>query len=1062
MHHTTKLVHRLLILGTGLLVIVSCLLAGTAWRLAQGPIDCGWMAARIRTAIADDAAASHVSFAGVVLAWEGFHKGADHPLDLRLSDIVITDLSGRPVAAAPAAHLTVSPAALLLGRIVLRTVELDHATATVTRGAGGDISLGLDFVAAKSTLSGPHDLRTFREQLSRPVGSDRSHAHGVLDQLQRVHFRDADLTFHDLESGLVVRTSSMALDLVRIKGGRIQASLRAPLILGDQTAELVAETNWAPDATNILRMKLSPLRPANLSGLPPNLAFLKGLNVPISFIATVAFDRGFVPKQIQALIQIDQGQVKVGGGTIPVREGTVTLSGTLDRIDITKGRLDVAHTPDGNPEIVDISATIVHASNRRSASVALELSEIDVADLPLLWPSDVGKGARSWIIENITSGMVTHGMGSFVIESDDELNNVVVTKATGDLTGSNGAFTWIDNMPPVEQAAFRLHLVDPDILDIFISSAHQRVRIAGPDLAVKDGQMRITGLSGHDQAAVVHAQVEGQTDSSLSLLSEPRLHLLSDHPIALKVGGGDISASLSFQFPLESALRVDDIQLHVDAHLKRIRLLDVAGGHELTDGLFDIGVDKEGLSGTGQGSLAGIPVMIEGAMDFKSGPPDQIVQKIVVNGQPDAIQLNSIGLHVTDIASGVIPMTAVSISRRNGEGTVALTSDLTPTTLSVGPLAWNKPSGKAANASANLLISHNRLTKVDRIVVHGDGLLVAGSANFADGRVRSVLLDNILFDRTHGHGTVRLAANEAISIVLQGDQIDLSSKLTEKATARNRQDVPRPTSPDWKLDARFNHVILADEASARDVLAKVTGTGDQIRLLDVVGSTSGSSGFSIKIESEAGKRHLLVTAKDAGSFLRGIDASQAMQSGQLAINGTLSRPIGLYPIEGSAFIDAVLIKNSPVLGKLLQAITLYGLVDALRGPGMEFSHVVVPFIYDGSNLDVDQAYAENPSLGLTLKGRIGLSGRPTSLSGTIVPAYFFNSILGQLPLVGRLFSPETGGGVFAVRFSLDGPIADPSISINPVSALTPGFLREVFGIFDRPPAVRTPDPTAGP
>jgi hypothetical protein len=87
-------------------------------------------------------------------------------------------------------------------------------------------------------------------------------------------------------------------------------------------------------------------------------------------------------------------------------------------------------------------------------------------------------------------------------------------------------------------------------------------------------------------------------------------------------------------------------------------------------------------------------------------------------------------------------------------------------------------------------------------------------------------------------------------------------------------------------------------------------------------------------------------------------------------------------------------------------------------------------------------------LGLTAKGRISVSSGRVSIAGTIVPAYFFNAMLGHLPLVGKLFSPEKGGGVFAARFGLDGTLEDPTITINAVSALTPGFLREIFGLFD--------------
>jgi hypothetical protein len=57
-----------------------------------------------------------------------------------------------------------------------------------------------------------------------------------------------------------------------------------------------------------------------------------------------------------------------------------------------------------------------------------------------------------------------------------------------------------------------------------------------------------------------------------------------------------------------------------------------------------------------------------------------------------------------------------------------------------------------------------------------------------------------------------------------------------------------------------------------------------------------------------------------------------------------------------------------------------------------------------------------------------------------------------------LFSPEKGGGVFAARFGLDGSIDDPAISINPASALTPGFLRDMFGMFDN----RSANPSGAP
>jgi hypothetical protein len=85
-------------------------------------------------------------------------------------------------------------------------------------------------------------------------------------------------------------------------------------------------------------------------------------------------------------------------------------------------------------------------------------------------------------------------------------------------------------------------------------------------------------------------------------------------------------------------------------------------------------------------------------------------------------------------------------------------------------------------------------------------------------------------------------------------------------------------------------------------------------------------------------------------------------------------------------------------------------------------------------------------LGITAQGALDLRHHTADITGTVVPAYFFNQLLGDLPLIGKIFSPEKGGGVFAARYSVRGKLSDPKVGVNPLSALTPGFLREGFGL----------------
>jgi hypothetical protein len=189
------------------------------------------------------------------------------------------------------------------------------------------------------------------------------------------------------------------------------------------------------------------------------------------------------------------------------------------------------------------------------------------------------------------------------------------------------------------------------------------------------------------------------------------------------------------------------------------------------------------------------------------------------------------------------------------------------------------------------------------------------------------------------------------------------------------------------------------------------------------------------------------SADDAGELLRGLDYLRSMQGGKLSVQAQYDDVQPGRPLAGTADIENFRVRDAPALGRLLQAMTLYGLVEMVQGPGLGFTRLIAPFRLTDDALELTDARAFSSSLGLTAKGRANLDVQRLDMQGTIVPAYFFNSLLGNVPLVGRLFSPERGGGLFAASYTVRGPIEDPQVSVNPLTALTPGFLRGLFGIF---------------
>ena len=117
-----------------------------------------------------------------------------------------------------------------------------------------------------------------------------------------------------------------------------------------------------------------------------------------------------------------------------------------------------------------------------------------------------------------------------------------------------------------------------------------------------------------------------------------------------------------------------------------------------------------------------------------------------------------------------------------------------------------------------------------------------------------------------------------------------------------------------------------------------------------------------------------------------------------------------------------------------------------------------PFQYANDVITLGESRVYSASLGMTAKGPVDIGRGRCDIDGTIVPVYFFNTLLGRLPLVGKLFSPEKGGGLFAATYFLRGSCGDPSVGVNPLAAVTPGFLRGLFGSFDPGEAARHAPP----
>ncbi|MBV9433868.1 MAG: AsmA-like C-terminal domain-containing protein [Hyphomicrobiales bacterium] len=112
----------------------------------------------------------------------------------------------------------------------------------------------------------------------------------------------------------------------------------------------------------------------------------------------------------------------------------------------------------------------------------------------------------------------------------------------------------------------------------------------------------------------------------------------------------------------------------------------------------------------------------------------------------------------------------------------------------------------------------------------------------------------------------------------------------------------------------------------------------------------------------------------------------------------------------------------------------------------QFNRMQASFVRNAGRLDVREALIVGNQAGITLSGLVDFGKNAQNLTGTFVPAYGLNNAFSKVPLFGPLLGGGTNEGLLGVNFHVTGALTRPDISVNPLSAMTPGFLRKLFDV----------------
>ncbi len=202
-------------------------------------------------------------------------------------------------------------------------------------------------------------------------------------------------------------------------------------------------------------------------------------------------------------------------------------------------------------------------------------------------------------------------------------------------------------------------------------------------------------------------------------------------------------------------------------------------------------------------------------------------------------------------------------------------------------------------------------------------------------------------------------------------------------------------------------------------------------------------GMTLALRAQDQRWQTTLTSRDLGLLLRAYGYDGA-RGGRAALDGIADLGTDGVPFEGKLTIEDVILSRVPWLVKLVTLASIRGLLDLGSDKSVVVDRAVATVVHrPPSIIEIRDAVARGPQIGLNLAGTVDHTADTLDLTGTIIPSYFLlNEGVDRIPVIGGIIGLATGGAMQAMSFTARGPRADPVVAVQPLSSLAPGVLRE--------------------
>ena len=1014
----SRLVLRLLAL---LLAIAAVAIGFLAWRLATGPVSVAWLNPYLERALSGERAVVDLDDTQVRL-------GGDQLLQLTAIGVEVRDPRGRLLSELPEVEIGLSTSALLQGALAVRRVEAAAPSLMLTRRADGSIGFH-DDPDRGSEAAGVDLAAVLADLVASEDGTER------WGDLEELRIAGGELVLDDRRLGRTLRARDAELSVVRVGSG-VSAELALELEQAAGSASVHATASREDGREEVaIEVDFADLSPAELAAFAPDLP-LSGIRLPLrgtlrggvgldGEVSAIMFDVGARAGTIE-LPELDLDALPVDSLEV---QGTVAA----DLGGVAVERLSLS----SNGARLDGHGEITWRDGQPTLQADLEAANVAVADLERFWPPREGTRARTWVAQNIPAGVVPKARASLRF-GPGELGRKPLPEHTldGEFVFEDVTVHYFGTLPPLEGASGSATFAGQR-MDFGVAGGHVG------DLVVEQGSVTITGIGikGRDTTQLeVATRVRGPVAQVLELIDRPPLELAGKVGIAPDAAAGDVVTDLRIGMPLHRDLEPSEVRVAAEATITDAALAGTPV--DLSDGQLTLSVDNDGVDLVGDAVVAEVPLRLDLRENFGDAA---FMRRYRIEGAPDLAALRRLGVDLPIAADGSVELDA-TITEVSGGHEIELALDLAPVAVEAPGIGWHKPAGEPGTLDAFVVVPAEGSIQVTQFRLVSQSLRAEGSleAQAVPFRIERARLDRVRLGESDATVLLRRDPEAGYEVEVNAGTLDLTPLLgAGDGALRGEESDGSEAAMPLRLGVRASRLVF-DGRTLREVDADLVRDPEGWRWAEATARLPDGGAASLSLVPEGDTRRLRLTSTDAGTLLRTLDQTSRVEGGQLRLEATISQQVPSLVAEGMVEARDFRILDAPILARLLTLASPTGISDLLGGEGLSMERIEAPFALRGQELQLGKGRMYGSQLGLTFQGRVDLEAERLDLDGTVVPLYGINWTIGQIPLIGQFLRGAEGEGAFAATYAIRGPFDDPSVRVNPLSALAPGFLRELF------------------